>query len=66
MTRSFGDKIVKPYGVTSKPDIMSYELKRSNGSVQYIILASDGVWDVLSEKEIALLIEVAPPTFGAE
>ena len=54
LTRALGDHSLKKYGVVSTPFINKIELKESD---KYIIIASDGVWDVISEeyiKELAL------------
>lgn len=54
LTRALGDHAIKKYGVVSTPFINKIELKESD---KYIIIASDGVWDVITEeyiKELAL------------
>ena len=45
MTRTLGDFGAKKIGLTSDPEIQHLELNRND---QFIILASDGVWDVMS------------------
>ncbi len=49
LTRSFGDKGMKKYGVISTPDCFCHKI---NDTFLYIIIASDGVWDAVSEEEI--------------
>ena len=49
LTRSFGDKEMKNYGLIATPSY--YEKKISNDDC-FIVVASDGVWDVISEDEI--------------
>ena len=49
LTRAFGDYELKHYGVISVPHIEKYEI---NFEDKYVIIASDGVWDVLSEKDV--------------
>jgi len=44
LTRTLGDLYVKQFGVINTPDISVYDI---NESVNYVILASDGVWDVV-------------------
>ena len=44
LTRTLGDLYVKQYGVINTPDISVNEI---GNSVKYVILASDGVWDVI-------------------
>ena len=54
LTRSFGDKEMKKYGVTYMPDIYYHHIK---GDDLYIIIGSDGVWDVVEEGEIFKLCQ---------
>ena len=49
LTRSFGDKEMKKYGVLSTPDIF---IKNIDEEDIFIIMASDGVWDIVEENEI--------------
>ena len=49
LTRSFGDKEMKKYGVISTPDCFCHKIKDED---LYIVIASDGVWDAVSEEEI--------------
>ncbi|XP_031349973.1 uncharacterized protein LOC116175807 isoform X3 [Photinus pyralis] len=49
VSRAIGDLEYKPY-VTAVPDIREIPL---NGSEDFLILACDGLWDVISEKEAA-------------
>ena len=50
LTRTIGDIEFKEYGVTWIPDI-SKEILSENNS-KYIILGSDGVWDVIDENDL--------------
>ncbi|OMO88419.1 phosphatase 2C (PP2C)-like protein [Corchorus capsularis] len=45
-SRSIGDKYLKPY-VISKPEVMEKELTNRD---EFLILASDGLWDVISNE----------------
>ena len=47
LSRAFGDLNATPY-ITHLPDIYNYELNKND---KFIILACDGVWDVLSNQE---------------
>ena len=49
LTRSFGDKEMKKYGVLSIPDIFIKNIEEND---IFVIIASDGVWDVVEEEEI--------------
>ena len=44
LTRTLGDLYVKQYGVINTPDISVNEI---SDKINYVILASDGVWDVV-------------------
>jgi len=49
LTRSFGDKEMKKYGVLSTPDIFCQNIEEDD---LFVIIASDGVWDVVEEDEV--------------
>lgn len=49
MTRSIGDTNSQEIGIIDSPDIKKYIL---NGSDAFMVLASDGVWDVLSNEKV--------------
>ncbi len=58
--RSIGDPDFKPNGnriVTSTPDVRVVELNPSDTAV---VLASDGLWDVLSDKDVAEITNKVP------
>ncbi|ESQ35193.1 hypothetical protein EUTSA_v10007474mg [Eutrema salsugineum] len=57
MARAFGDFCLKDYGLISVPDINYRCLTERD---QFIILATDGVWDVLSNKEAVDIVASAP------
>jgi serine/threonine protein phosphatase PrpC len=44
VTRSLGDYNMKTQGVIGRPDIMRYELNQGD---RFLVIASDGIWDVL-------------------
>ena len=48
VSRSFGDTDTAPY-ITSKPDIFTHKL---NSGDDFMVLACDGIWDVMSNKEV--------------
>lgn len=50
MSRAFGDPGYKKYGMTATPDCNEYELTCEDA---YIVLASDGIWSMLSPQDIA-------------
>ncbi|GMP64826.1 hypothetical protein CsSME_00025911 [Camellia sinensis var. sinensis] len=57
MARAFGDFCLKDFGLISVPDIYYHHLTERD---EFIILASDGVWDVLSNKEAVDIVASAP------
>ncbi|XP_026438466.1 probable protein phosphatase 2C 1, partial [Papaver somniferum] len=56
MTRAFGDFDLKDYGVIAIPQISHHHL---NNNDKFVVLASDGVWDVLSNKEVVSIVSLA-------
>ncbi len=48
MTRSFGDQSASEVGVIAVPEITEWTLSEND---KFIILASDGIWEVMSSKE---------------
>ena len=49
LTRSFGDKEMKKYGVLSTPDIYFKNVEKDD---IFVVISSDGIWDVVEENEI--------------
>lgn len=52
VSRAIGDFSLSPH-VTWKPEITTFNLQKSN---HYIFMATDGVWDVLSNKQVVHII----------
>ncbi|KAJ0244442.1 protein phosphatase 2C 34 [Hirschfeldia incana] len=48
MSRAFGDYCIKAYGLVSVPEVTQRHI---NTRDQFVILATDGVWDVISNEE---------------
>lgn len=48
VTRSFGDQIVKKFAVHARPEITQLSLSKYES---FVILASDGLWDYVSNEE---------------
>ncbi|CAN6556251.1 unnamed protein product [Malus baccata var. baccata] len=57
MARAFGDFCLKDFGLISVPDVCYRHLTERD---EFIILATDGVWDVLSNKEAVEIVASAP------
>ncbi|KAI0487996.1 hypothetical protein KFK09_027819 [Dendrobium nobile] len=53
MARAFGDFELKNYGVIAIPQV-SYRRLRNRD--QFIVLATDGVWDVLSNEQVVKIV----------
>ena len=59
LTRCFGDWSVKKYGVVVEPHIIKIELNEDD---QYLLIASDGVWDVIRDEECRKFTETSDNT----
>ncbi|KAG8386890.1 hypothetical protein BUALT_Bualt03G0195900 [Buddleja alternifolia] len=57
MARAFGDFCLKEYGVISIPEFSHRILSDRD---KFIVLASDGIWDVLSNEEVVEIVSSAP------
>lgn len=49
VTRSFGDTILEEL-ITAEPEIIEYDIKANDS---FLVLASDGLWDVMKNKQVA-------------
>ena len=50
MSRSLGDKIAHSVGVSSMPEVLEFMLSPDD---KIIVIASDGVWEFISNDEVA-------------
>ncbi|KAL9260406.1 putative protein phosphatase 2C 33, partial [Drosera capensis] len=57
MARAFGDFCLKDFGLISVPDMSYHQLTEKD---EFVVLATDGIWDVLSNKEVVDIIATAP------
>ncbi|XP_027363656.1 probable protein phosphatase 2C 33 [Abrus precatorius] len=57
MARAFGDFCLKDFGVISVPDVSYHRLTEED---QFVVLATDGVWDVLSNQEVVSIVASTP------
>ncbi|XP_075661422.1 putative protein phosphatase 2C 33 isoform X1 [Castanea sativa] len=62
MSRAFGDFCLKDFGLISVPEISYHQLTEKD---EFVVLATDGVWDVLSNKEVVEIVASAPPSSAA-
>ncbi|XP_019161205.1 PREDICTED: probable protein phosphatase 2C 65 [Ipomoea nil] len=53
MARAFGDFCLKTYGLTSVPELY---YRRLTDNDEFIVLATDGIWDVLSNNEVIKVV----------
>ncbi|KAI3947112.1 hypothetical protein MKX01_015403 [Papaver californicum] len=53
MARAFGDFHLKDFGVIAIPQITHIRLTKED---QFLVLATDGVWDVLTNEEVASIV----------
>ena len=49
MTRCIGDRPLRKWGLTSEPEIRVVDVQEDDYA---LVLASDGLWDVLSEAKV--------------
>lgn len=56
MARAFGDFCLKDYGLISTPEV-SY--RRLSEQDEFVVLATDGVWDVLSNTDVIRIVASA-------
>ncbi|KAJ6323405.1 hypothetical protein OIU76_010835 [Salix suchowensis] len=55
LSRSFGDHCVKDFGLVSEPDVTRRNISSRD---QFVILATDGVWDVISNLEAVQVVSL--------
>jgi serine/threonine protein phosphatase PrpC len=53
MSRSLGDYVAHSVGVSTDPEVMRFELQVDD---KFIIIASDGVWEFLTNEMIAKIV----------
>ncbi|GJM85003.1 hypothetical protein PR202_ga00730 [Eleusine coracana subsp. coracana] len=56
MARAFGDFCLKDHGVISMPDVSYHHITEKD---EFVVLATDGVWDVLSNDEVVSIVSRA-------
>lgn len=60
MTRSLGNAVMLRAGVVPTPFVKNVQLKQERNAKGRIIMASDGIWDVLSNDQVAELVDQNP------
>ncbi|MQM07762.1 hypothetical protein Taro_040602, partial [Colocasia esculenta] len=56
MARAFGDFCLKEFGLISTPEVTYRKLTEKD---EFVVLATDGVWDVLSNKDVVRIVSSA-------
>ncbi|RVW97905.1 putative protein phosphatase 2C 73 [Vitis vinifera] len=57
MSRAFGDYCVKDFGLISVPEVTHRNITSRD---QFVVLATDGVWDVVSNQEAVQIVSSTP------
>ncbi|KAL2468633.1 putative protein phosphatase 2C 73 [Forsythia ovata] len=57
MSRAFGDFCVKDFGLISVPEVTQRHITSKD---QFVVLATDGVWDVVSNQEAVQIVSTTP------
>ncbi|MBA0611778.1 hypothetical protein Godav_012435, partial [Gossypium davidsonii] len=57
MSRAFGDYCIKDYGLISVPEVTHRHITNKD---QFVVLATDGVWDVVSNQEAIQIVSSTP------
>ncbi|XVE63096.1 hypothetical protein DITRI_Ditri06bG0172300 [Diplodiscus trichospermus] len=57
MSRAFGDYCIKDYGLISIPEVTQRHVTSRD---QFVVLATDGVWDVISHQEAIQIVSSTP------
>ncbi|KAL7109619.1 hypothetical protein ACP275_06G185500 [Erythranthe tilingii] len=57
MARAFGDFCLKDFGLISVPEISYRHITNKD---EFVVLATDGIWDVLSNKEVVKIVSSCP------
>ncbi|XP_030546987.1 probable protein phosphatase 2C 34 [Rhodamnia argentea] len=57
MSRAFGDYCVKDFGLISVPEVTQRNITSRD---QFVVLATDGVWDVISNQEAVEIVSAMP------
>ncbi|KAK7344258.1 hypothetical protein VNO77_13669 [Canavalia gladiata] len=63
MSRAFGDYCIKHYGLISVPEVTQRNITTRD---HFVVLATDGVWDVISNQEAVDIVSSAERTESAK
>jgi serine/threonine protein phosphatase PrpC len=59
LSRAIGDLDLKPFGVTAQPDVTVHRYDGRGRGMLFVVLATDGVWDVVDPRRCAALLQHA-------
>ncbi|XP_057436327.1 probable protein phosphatase 2C 33 [Lotus japonicus] len=62
MARAFGDFCLKDFGLIAVPDVSYHHLTEKD---EFVVLATDGIWDVLSNEEVVDIVASSPRSTAA-
>ena len=62
VSRAFGDAHLKKYGVSATPELSAFAIGPRDA---FLVLASDGLWDVVDEQQCASSVPRASDALGA-
>lgn len=62
VSRAFGDRNMKG-SITAEPDIRERQLERHD---EYLVLATDGLWDVMTSQEACDIVYHCAPEMGPQ
>ncbi|XP_010529005.1 PREDICTED: probable protein phosphatase 2C 74 [Tarenaya hassleriana] len=62
MARAFGDFCLKDFGLISVPEVSHRHLTEKD---EFVVLATDGIWDALSNEEVVEIVAAAPTRSSA-
>ncbi|XP_057735260.1 probable protein phosphatase 2C 33 [Arachis stenosperma] len=62
MSRAFGDFCLKDFGLISLPDVSYHHISDKD---EFVVLATDGIWDVLSNREVLGIVGSVPRSCAA-
>jgi len=57
MSRSLGDVVAHTVGVSSEPEVFEYTLDSARDV--FLVLATDGLWEFMSDAEVVRMVGVA-------
>jgi serine/threonine protein phosphatase PrpC len=67
MSRSLGDAVAHTAGVSSEPEFFEYDFNRSNREDLVLVMASDGLWEFMSDQEVMeIATNTSEPRFAVD